>query len=66
VPIEQVVVWNRTDTNLSNRLNNFTLRVLDAKRQVVFQSLKNPSPKEKAAFSVGSASPERIVRQVRR
>lgn len=63
VPIERIVVWNRTDGNLSTRLKDFTVRVLDADRRSVFESLKNPSPKEKAAFKVGAVSPERIIRK---
>jgi putative heme-binding domain-containing protein len=62
-PIEQIVVWNRTDSALGNRLNNFTLRVLDDKKQTVFQVVKQPTPKEKAAFKVGGGSPERVIRK---
>jgi putative heme-binding domain-containing protein len=63
VPVERIVVWNRTDGNLANRLNNFTLRVLDADKRTVFQKVKNPTPKVKAAFAVGAASPDRTVRK---
>jgi putative heme-binding domain-containing protein len=63
VPVETVVVWNRTDGALGNRLNNFTLRVLDAEKRTVFQSVRNPAPKEKAEFKVGAPSPERVVRK---
>src|SRR5262249_32738355 len=35
VPIESVVIWNRTDGNLGSRLDGFTLKVLDAKRRGV-------------------------------
>ncbi len=62
-PIEQIVVWNRTDGNLGNRLNNFAVRVLDANKQTVFQVVKQPTPKEKAAFKVGGGSPERVIRK---
>ncbi|MBA4062625.1 MAG: dehydrogenase [Isosphaera sp.] len=63
VPVERIVVWNRTDGNLVTRLNNFTLRVLDADKRTVFQAVKNPTPKEKAEFKVGTGSPERVVRK---
>src|SRR5205807_910396 len=62
-PIESVIVFNRTDGALGSRLANFTLKVLDQDRRVVFESVKNPAPKEKAEFAVGSRSPERIVRR---
>ena len=61
--IDSVVVWNRTDGNLGSRLNNFTLKVLDANRNVVFEKKGNPAPGVKTAFAVGSESPERIVRR---
>jgi putative heme-binding domain-containing protein len=63
VPVERIVVWNRTDGNLGTRLSNFTLRVLDKERRTVFLSEKNPAPKEKVEFAVGAAAPERIVRK---
>ena len=63
VPIEKIVVCNRTDGNLGDRLNNFTVRVLDANKKTVFESAKNPTPKEKAEFTVGAVSPERVVRK---
>jgi putative heme-binding domain-containing protein len=63
VPVEKIVVWNRTDGALGNRLNNFVVRVLDADKRTVFQSVKNPTPKEKAEFKVGGGSPERVVRK---
>ena len=63
LPIERIAVWNRTDGNLATRLNNFTLRLLDSDKKTVFQSVKNPTPKEKAEFKVGAVSPERIVRK---
>ena len=62
-PIESVVVFNRTDGSLGSRLANFTLKVLDADRTTVFESLKNPAPMVKAEIAVGSRSPERIVRR---
>jgi putative heme-binding domain-containing protein len=62
-PIDSIVVYNRTDGNLGSRLNGFTLKVLDRNRRVVFEKRKQPAPAEKVAFSVGSASPERVVRR---
>ncbi|WP_439627918.1 PVC-type heme-binding CxxCH protein [Gemmata sp.] len=63
LPIEKIVVWNRTDGNLNTRLKDFTVRVLDAKKQEVFLSEKNPTPKETAEIAVGATAPERIVRK---
>ena len=37
--------------------------MLDAEKQTVFQAQKNPTPKEKAEFKVGAASPQRVIRK---
>jgi putative heme-binding domain-containing protein len=62
-PIETVRVFNRTDGSLGSRLQNFTLKVLDADRGVAFQQAKNPAPKVKVDIAVGAANPERVVRR---
>ncbi len=62
-PIEQIVVYNRTDGNLGQRLRGFTLKVLDAERRVVFEKKNNPAPAVKTVFALGVASPERIIRR---
>ncbi len=62
-PVDEVVVWNRTDDGLGKRLDGFTLKVLDGKRNVVFAQEKLPAPDEKAAFAVSSGLPERAVRR---
>ncbi len=63
VPVQMIVVWNRTDGALGTRLKDYTVRVLDADKKTVFEAVKNPAPKEKAEFKVGAASPERVVRK---
>jgi putative heme-binding domain-containing protein len=62
-PIQSIEVYNRTDGNLGSRLNNFTIKVLDAKRGSVFQKANNPTPQVKATFALGNESPERIIRR---
>ncbi len=62
-PIDAIAVWNRTDGNLGKRLDGFTLKVLDGKRNVVFERKGNSAPPEKAAFEVGGDAPERVVRR---
>lgn len=63
LPIDSIVIWNRTDGNLGDRLKNYTLKVLDSHRNVVFVKNRIPTPSEKAAFAVGSESPERAIRR---
>src|SRR5262249_32127365 len=62
-PITAVAIYNRTDGNLGNRLNNFTLKILDKDRQAVFEQRKLPAPPTQVTIEVGSEAPERIVRR---
>jgi putative heme-binding domain-containing protein len=61
MPIDAVAVFNRTDSNLGDRLKNFTLKVLDAKRQVVFEKKMIPSPAPSVTVVVGGESPARVI-----
>ena len=60
-PIDQIVIYNRTE--IPDRLNNFTLKVLDEKRAEVFKSEKNPAPPVKAEFTLQGGGPESLVRR---
>lgn len=52
-PIEAIVVWNRTDSpQLGNRLNNFTLTVLDSFRRPVFVKDGNKAPRRSVRFQL--------------
>jgi putative heme-binding domain-containing protein len=52
-PIEAIVVWNRTDSpQLGNRLNNFTLTVLDSFRRPVFVKDGNKAPRPSVRFQL--------------
>jgi putative heme-binding domain-containing protein len=64
LPIESIVIYNRTDGNLGKRLDGFTLKVLDKARNVVFEKRNQPAPKVKVAFDVGGASPEHRIRHM--
>ena len=56
-PLQSVVVWNRTEAELSRRLDDFTLSVLDASRQEVFQRMHNAAPAESARIDIGGSDP---------
>ena len=62
-PIDKIVVWNRTEQELGNRLNNFNLRVLDRQRAEVFKQENNSAPPRKAEFELGGSGPVAIVRR---
>ncbi len=63
LPIDSVVVWNRTEGIFGSRLAGFTLKVLDGRRVVVFEKKNQPAPAEKVAFAVSGDAPERVVRR---
>ena len=63
-PIQSIVVYNRTDGNLGNRLEGFTLKILDSSRQVVYQKRDNPAPEVKVTLAVGTVSPARQIRRL--
>jgi putative heme-binding domain-containing protein len=60
--IENIVVFNRTDGALGKRLEGFTLKVLDASRNVVHQQQNLPAPAPKASFAL-AGRPANAVRQ---
>ncbi len=62
-PINSIVIWNRTEGSLGKRLNNFTLKVLDHDKRVVYQQTKQPAPDVKVTYQVGGEDPERVVRR---
>jgi putative heme-binding domain-containing protein len=62
VPIESIVIYNRTDGNLGKRLNGFTLKVLDRHNNVVFEKQKIPAPDVSASFEVGHEAPQVVIR----
>lgn len=50
--IDRVVVWNRTDGNVGNRLADFQVSVLNEKREVVWEQKVAKSPAPSAEFSL--------------
>ncbi len=61
-PIDSIVVFNRDD-GLGQRLNNFTLKVLDSSHGEVFKQERIPAPKPRAQFSLEGGSAEALVRR---
>ena len=60
-PIDQVNIYNRTE--IPDRLNNFTLKILDDKRGEVFKKEGNPAPKVSVSFPLEGGGPESLVRR---
>ncbi|MBX7103955.1 MAG: HEAT repeat domain-containing protein [Gemmataceae bacterium] len=60
VPVESVVVWNRTDGKLGRRLDGFTVTILDDMRRPVAVAGPFPAPESKRAIAIaGNDSPIR-------
>jgi len=57
VPLDRIVVWNRTDGNVGNRLEGFRVLALDAKRAAVWKREALPAPKDKAELGLGGPVP---------
>jgi putative heme-binding domain-containing protein len=62
MPIEAITVYNRTDGEFGQRLNNFTLTLLDANRKEVFKQDRQPAPAVSKKFDLGSGDPTALVR----
>ena len=50
--IDSIVIWNRTDEELGNRLEGFDLIVLDSDRHEVYKKSGNPAPQESARIDL--------------
>ncbi len=56
-PIDQIVVWNRTDNNLQSRLKNFRVSILDADRKTVWEQKEAKPPQDSTTFAASSSRP---------
>jgi len=64
MPIDSIVVYNRTDPNLGKRLDGFTVQVLAGDRKTVaFEKKGVPAPDVSVTIPVGGEAPERLVRR---
>jgi putative heme-binding domain-containing protein len=62
-PIDSIAVYNRGDGNLGDRLNGFTLKVLDGARNEVFKQENNRAPKPSRQFDLAGGGPGSLVRR---
>jgi putative heme-binding domain-containing protein len=63
IPIESIVVFNRTDGDLGKRLEGFRLAVLDSGRSEVHSRKDIPAPREKVVLDLGGGGLESLVRR---
>jgi hypothetical protein len=59
LPVERVLVWNRTDGGVGTRLANFRVQLLDASRKAVFTQMvkESPAPSVTLATTTAQAIP---------
>lgn len=51
--VDSVAIWNRTEGQLGQRLDGFTLTLLDADRREIFKQAGNPAPAESVKIKAG-------------
>ncbi len=54
-PVDRVVIWSRTDGNLQSRLDGFLLKVLNDKRETIWEQKIAKAPKNDGEYSLSSA-----------
>jgi putative heme-binding domain-containing protein len=62
-PIDSVAVWNRTEGDYYTRLNRYTIKVLDAARNVVFEAANLTARREPATTEVGGTGVDGMIRR---
>ncbi|HAB16917.1 MAG TPA: hypothetical protein DCE44_10755, partial [Verrucomicrobiales bacterium] len=58
-PVEQIAVWNRTDGGVGTRLANSKIRLLDGRRETVWQLVLTNAPDP--VVKVGPAAPQALA-----
>ncbi len=61
--IEGVQVWNRREGDLGKRLEGFTLKILDAGRNVVFEKKGVPAPDRSVKLDLDGEGSQGVVRR---
>ena len=59
--VDKIVIWNRTDSGLQSRLKDFRVRLLDEKREVVWERTVAEAPNPSKTLSIGGVEPLEFV-----
>jgi hypothetical protein len=54
IAIDRIVVWNRTDTEVGNRLDGFRVSILDEQQQPIWKQDVVKAPAQNQEFAIGS------------
>ncbi len=60
-PIDRIVLWNRTDNNLQQRLDGAEVKLLDVQRQPIFSYRLASAPKKEQSIAVQPNTPFEFV-----
>jgi putative heme-binding domain-containing protein len=63
LPIDEIIIYNRTDRDLGKRLNDYTLAVLDGRRGEVFKRQGLSPPAISAKFELSGSGPAANIRR---
>jgi putative heme-binding domain-containing protein len=63
MPIESIAVYNRGDGDFGQRLDGFTIKVLDKSRKEVFRKDGIPAPDGSATFELNGGDQKRAIRR---
>lgn len=61
VPVEKIIVWNRTDNNLQSRLADFTITLLDEQRNEVSSRTVAEAPRPSVEVTPGNSRTIRLA-----
>ena len=61
LPIDRVVLWNRADANVGNRLSDFRIALLDAARKPVWEKTVAEPPTPSREFAISGARAVRFI-----
>jgi hypothetical protein len=59
--IDKITIWNRTDSELQKRLSDFRIKVLNEKREIVWQQSAKTPPNPSSTFNLDGTSPVSFV-----
>jgi len=62
-PLEQIVLWNRTDGDFWKRIQNYKLTVLDGNRQTVWEKELQPAFEKSFTHTLAPTDPEATIRR---
>jgi putative heme-binding domain-containing protein len=63
LPIDSITIWNRTDDDFYKRLDHYAIKVLNNRRDVVFEANNLPAQRDPATTHLGGDGLEGAVRR---